>query len=224
MLTLRATDPTRPPRVCFYSFHPLVFQEVGRLLKGGFRVQARQIDSEDTQGLGAVPIPRAAAYLVDGHGRRSVTENAVAAILSQHPSGRVVVMAEKLTETNAFPLLRLGVKGLVTYGENAQLPRVLREVAAGAYWVPRSLLSRFVETTLAGSAPRRIPPAARDLTRRESEVLEGLLENLSNKEIAVRLRISERTAKFHVSNLLAKYSVRRRADLILLNFSKQSEG
>ena len=42
------------------------------------------------------------------------------------------------------------------------------------------------------------------------------MQNLSNKEIGSKLHMSERTAKFHVSNLLAKYAVQRRADLILL--------
>jgi DNA-binding CsgD family transcriptional regulator len=42
------------------------------------------------------------------------------------------------------------------------------------------------------------------------------MQNLSNKEIGSKLHMSERTAKFHVSNLLAKYGVQRRADLILL--------
>jgi len=41
-----------------------------------------------------------------------------------------------------------------------------------------------------------------------------------NKEIAKKLRISERTAKFHVSNLLAKFGVQRRADLILLRLTQ----
>jgi DNA-binding CsgD family transcriptional regulator len=54
--------------------------------------------------------------------------------------------------------------------------------------------------------------------------LNDLLENFSNKEIAKRLRISERTAKFHVSNVLAKYGVRRRADLILLSYTEQKSG
>jgi DNA-binding NarL/FixJ family response regulator len=54
-------------------------------------------------------------------------------------------------------------------------------------------------------------------------VLEGLLENLANKEIASRLNISERTVKFHVSNLLAKFNVRRRADLILLCYQQRSQ-
>ena len=54
------------------------------------------------------------------------------------------------------------------------------------------------------------------MSKREQEVLELLMLNLSNKEIGSKLNMSERTAKFHVSNLLAKYGVQRRADLILL--------
>jgi DNA-binding CsgD family transcriptional regulator len=54
------------------------------------------------------------------------------------------------------------------------------------------------------------------MSKREEEVVELLMQNLSNKEIGSKLHMSERTAKFHVSNLLAKYGVQRRADLILL--------
>jgi DNA-binding NarL/FixJ family response regulator len=61
-----------------------------------------------------------------------------------------------------------------------------------------------------------------DLSRREQEVLNSLLENLANKEIGNKLNISERTVKFHVSNLLSKFGVRRRADLILLCYQKRS--
>ena len=61
-----------------------------------------------------------------------------------------------------------------------------------------------------------------ELSRREQEVLSSLLENLANKEVAERLHISERTVKFHVSNLLAKFGVRRRADLILLCYQRRN--
>jgi len=63
--------------------------------------------------------------------------------------------------------------------------------------------------------------AVTNLSRREQEVLDALLENLANKEIASRLNIAERTVKFHVSNLLSKFGVRRRADLILLTFQRR---
>jgi DNA-binding NarL/FixJ family response regulator len=52
------------------------------------------------------------------------------------------------------------------------------------------------------------------LTRREEEVLSGLMKSLANKEIAANLNLSERTIKFHVSSLLAKFKVRGRMELV----------
>jgi DNA-binding CsgD family transcriptional regulator len=51
------------------------------------------------------------------------------------------------------------------------------------------------------------------LTRREEEVLGGVMRSLANKEIASDLNLSERTVKFHVSSLLAKFGVRSRMEL-----------
>lgn len=53
-----------------------------------------------------------------------------------------------------------------------------------------------------------------DVSPREGEVLNELLNNRINKEIADRLRISVRTVKFHISSLLAKFGVTSRWDLI----------
>jgi DNA-binding CsgD family transcriptional regulator len=52
------------------------------------------------------------------------------------------------------------------------------------------------------------------LTRREDEVLGGVVRSLSNKEIGATLNLSERTVKFHVSSLLAKFRVRGRMELV----------
>jgi DNA-binding CsgD family transcriptional regulator len=52
------------------------------------------------------------------------------------------------------------------------------------------------------------------MTRREEEVLSGLMKSLANKEIASNLNLSERTVKFHVSSLLAKFRVRGRMELV----------
>jgi DNA-binding CsgD family transcriptional regulator len=51
------------------------------------------------------------------------------------------------------------------------------------------------------------------LTRREKEVLAGVMRSLANKEIAASLNLSERTVKFHVSSLLTKFRVRGRMEL-----------
>ena len=52
------------------------------------------------------------------------------------------------------------------------------------------------------------------LTRREEEVLDGILRSLANKEIASELNLSERTVKFHVSSLLSKFKVHSRMELM----------
>ena len=53
-----------------------------------------------------------------------------------------------------------------------------------------------------------------NLTRREKEVLDGVLRSLANKEIASELNLSERTVKFHVSSLLSKFKVHSRMELM----------
>jgi DNA-binding CsgD family transcriptional regulator len=52
------------------------------------------------------------------------------------------------------------------------------------------------------------------LTRREEEVLGGVMRSLANKEIAATLNLSERTVKFHLSSLLTKFRVRGRMELV----------
>ena len=61
------------------------------------------------------------------------------------------------------------------------------------------------------------------MTRREEEVLSGLMKSLANKEIAANLNLSERTVKFHVSSLLAKFRVRGRMELVR-EASRQTAG
>ncbi len=207
--------------VCVFSFHPLVFPAFQSLLAG------RDIDLRDCRlppewlsDWSEVSAPAASIYIVELSADPAPTEALIAKVLDRYPSSRVLAVAEKFEEAIAFPLLRLGIKGLVTYQDaSKQLARALEAIAGGGFWVPRSLLSRFVESTVAHAPPPRSVRAHVNLTRREREVLEALLEHLSNKEIAKKLHVTERTAKFHVSNLLAKHHVRRRNDLILLFLS-----
>ena len=57
---------------------------------------------------------------------------------------------------------------------------------------------------------------------RQAKVVEmRFFGGLSEDEIGAQLGISERTVKFHVSNLLSKFGVRRRADLILLCYQSR---
>ena len=59
-----------------------------------------------------------------------------------------------------------------------------------------------------------------DLTSRESEVLRLVSMGLGNKEIAVRLEISEHTAKFHISSILSKLHAGSRTEAVSLGIRK----
>jgi NarL family two-component system response regulator LiaR len=65
------------------------------------------------------------------------------------------------------------------------------------------------------------PTPGQDLTQREKEVLTLMVEGLSNPQIAERLYISRSTARAHVSNILAKLNVTRRAEAVALALRKK---
>jgi two-component system, NarL family, response regulator YdfI len=73
-----------------------------------------------------------------------------------------------------------------------------------------------------GIAQEDLAPAdvIEDLTARESEVLRLVSMGLGNKEIAVRLAISEHTAKFHISSILSKLHAGSRTEAVSLGIRR----
>jgi DNA-binding NarL/FixJ family response regulator len=207
---------THRSTVGLYWCHPLVlpqFQE--RISEQGYRLFDRRLEANRIPDFENISVPKASVHVVEAHPQLPVTEAIVSGIHARQPSARVLVLAESFSDPAAFALLRLGAKGLLTYAEAPRtLPQALQTVADGGLWVGRALLSRFVDSALCTVPLRVYATGFEGLTRRERQVLEAVLDNLSNKEIASRLHMSERTAKFHVSNLLVKHGVRRRADLL----------
>ena len=212
-------------QVCLLSPHPLVLSEFERVLTNpAFNLISRHLESSLGPDLRNLEVPNATIYVVDAHVARPAAGALLSNILQNHPEARIIVVAEKFDAEESYSLLQMGAKGLLSYSEaREQLPHALPLVAEGGFWVPRTTLSGFVDSILAGTQSRRLKAESNaSLSRREQEVLNCLLENLANKEIGNKLNISERTVKFHVSNLLSKFGVRRRADLILLCYQKRT--
>jgi DNA-binding NarL/FixJ family response regulator len=203
-------------RVCLFWCHPLVLPQFEQLISStGYQLLARRLEANRIPDFENLSVPRASVYVVEAHSDLSVTEAVVTGLHARQPAVRILILAESFSDPAAFALLRLGVKGLVTYAEAERtLRQALDELSGGGLWVGRALLSRFVDSALCTVPLRVYATGFEGLTRREREVLEAVLDNLSNKEIARRLHMSERTAKFHVSNLLVKHGVRKRADLL----------
>ncbi len=148
-------------------------------------------------------------------GDRAGLERAARQALELAP--RVIVMRPAPSESEAFALLSLGVSG---YCHLAASPGQLREIAAvvaeGGIWMPPELLRRLV-----GLSRRVVSPTPRDaagvesLTEREFAVASLVGGGASNREIAERLALSERTVKSHLSSIFRKMDVRDRVQLAL---------
>jgi DNA-binding NarL/FixJ family response regulator len=207
------------------SAHSFVLSEMELVLKNSaFESILLQFGSGLGHRLHDINVPEAVVYVVDAQVEPSATCALLSNILRQYAEARIIVVVEKIDSGKSFPLLHMGAKGLLTYQEiREQLPTALQMVANGGFWVARAVLSGFVESILDGQHRRNLMAnSSANLTLREHEVLGSLLENLSNSEIGRKLNITKRTVKFHVSNVLNKFGVRRRVDLILLCYQKHS--
>ena len=115
--------------------------------------------------------------------------------------------------TEKIRLFCWGMDGFVDLHETWQteLPRAVDSILHGQLWVPREVLETFTryERTLLEAQGR----PGHSLTPRETQVLQLLIRGLANKEISGALEISERTVKFHVSNILTKLHLEDRRKL-----------
>src|SRR5271170_4406054 len=144
---VKATVNSKLLKVCILSPHPMVLEEFRRLLEeSSFQLVIRQLDSMLAPDLRNLEVPRASVYVVDAHAARQATGALLGNILERNENARLIVVADKLKESDSHSFLRQGVKGILTYEESReQLSRALPLVAAGGFWVPRETLSRFVD-------------------------------------------------------------------------------
>lgn len=93
----------------------------------------------------------------------------------------------------------------------SELPKAIQSIMHGQLWVRREVLLAFVNHARPFLSMEHL--RGQSLTAREGQVLQLLLRRLTNKDISCALGISERTAKFHVSNILSKLQLDDRRSL-----------
>ncbi|MDP2831949.1 MAG: response regulator transcription factor [Pseudomonadota bacterium] len=153
----------------------------------------------------------AVVWLSEGHPRHS----ALLAELRQ--SGRpFVVISPTPRQEAALAALAAGARG---YCHALATPEMLRDVAAavshGGLWVGPELMSRLIQSLPSQALSATWDGDLAPLTERERETAQHVAQGLSNKEIARRLDITERTVKAHLSAIFAKLGLRDRLQLAL---------
>lgn len=127
---------------------------------------------------------------------------ATRAITSAVPSARVLVLTSFSEDEKVFASIKAGAHGyLMKDVMPNELVKAIRTVYQGEAQLHPDI-ARKLMTEFTTPPPRTAPK--HDLTERELDVLRLLCEGMTNREIAEKLIISEKTVKTHVSNILQK--------------------
>lgn len=130
-------------------------------------------------------------------------------IRSELPETRVVVYTAYHTDEQILGAMRAGASGYLLKGApRDELFRAVRVAYRGGSLLEPAVARRLVRHVAGGPGTRE------ELTAREKQVLELLARGLANKQIARALGTTERTAKFHVSSILAKLAVTNRTEAV----------
>ena len=133
-------------------------------------------------------------------------------IVLAHPETRIVVVTASENERDIARAVEAGVYGYVLKGTTgSDMRSIVRQVNQGESVIPRDMFGRLMGMLKAKSAALGEGGEVR-LSRQETLVLQLLARGLSNREIGGRLDITERTVKFHLSNIFSKLHVRNRVE------------
>ena len=131
-------------------------------------------------------------------------------IVEAHPGISVVVLTSFGDQRRVLDALDAGAVGYLLKGSDPEeIIEALRSTAAGG-----SPLDPQAAKVLLG-ARRRAPEPGADLTERESQVLRLVSDGLSNKQIALRLGITEGTVKAHLGSVFQRIGVTDRTQAAL---------
>jgi DNA-binding NarL/FixJ family response regulator len=135
-------------------------------------------------------------------------------ILQAQPQTGVIVVTMFEDTDSVLAAMRAGARGYILKdADEEELMRSIRAVASGEALFGPAVAQRLLKY-IADVTPRASPATFPELTDREREVLTLIAEGLSNQDIASRMGLSLKTARNHVSNILAKLQVADRREAI----------
>ena len=207
-------------RILLIDDHLLFRESLGRLIESdsGFRVIAQTGSVSDAirvlseQSVDVVLLD----YDLGGESGIDLIEE----LQLRKISVKILMVTAGMSDRITLNVLNAGAAGiLLKHSSPSQLIDAIHRVANGEVWLD----SGAIRSLIAGASERSAESnSARILTERQSEVLRGILDGLTNKEIAWKLKASESSVKAVIQELFHKAGVRTRSQLVKVAIEKHS--
>jgi DNA-binding NarL/FixJ family response regulator len=134
-------------------------------------------------------------------------------IISDNPKVKVLMLTTFEADNHVIQALKAGASGYVLKDSQAgAIVSSIVAVVAGERVMASAVANRVLEMLTGATTPKEFYDG---LTAREVEILKMLATGMANKQIAYKLKISEKTVRNHVSNMYEKLHIYDRAQAVL---------
>lgn len=139
---------------------------------------------------------------------------AAEAILKSHPDAIILFLTTFSDDEYIVKALKLGVKGYLLKQDYKSLPAALTAALNGQSVFGGAIVDKL-PTLMSASHSDGFDYQSCDITEKEYEVIQLVAEGFSNKEIALKLFLSEGTVRNYLSSILEKLDLRDRTQLAI---------
>ncbi|WP_181183318.1 response regulator transcription factor [Mesorhizobium sp. B3-1-7] len=134
-------------------------------------------------------------------------------IVARTPSVRCMILTVCDLANTAISALNAGAKGYVLKGVSpGDLKKAMWTVINDESFVSPEFATKLLQ---AAQLTVRQTSSVDQLTHREAQIMKGVEEGLTNREIGEKLDISEKTVKYYMSGILQKYGVTNRVSAVI---------
>jgi DNA-binding NarL/FixJ family response regulator len=208
-----STTATRTARVLIADDQTLFRSGLARLLDVDDRVT---VVGEAVDGLDAVKLAatlKPDIVLMDIKMPNLDGIEATRRIISDNPKVKVLMLTTFEADNHVIQALKAGASGYVLKDSQASaIVSSIVAVVAGERVMASAVANRVLEMLTGATTPKEFYDG---LTAREVEILRMLATGMANKQIAYKLKISEKTVRNHVSNMYEKLHIYDRAQAVL---------
>ncbi|HEU5036599.1 MAG TPA: response regulator transcription factor [Nocardioides sp.] len=217
----RAGDEQGPIRVYLLDDHELVRRGIRDLLESAGDIVVVGESGMAQEAARRIPALRPDVAILDGRLPDGSGIDVCRTIRSVDPSIRALILTSYDDDDALFAAIMAGASGyLLKQVRSEDFVETVRRVAAGQSMLDPAVTAQVLERLRSGP-PR--DPVTDQLTPKEHQILDLIGEGLTNRQIATRLSLAEKTVKNYVSALLAKLGVESRTQAAIIATRQHGE-